>query len=73
MTLVWFRPSLTAELAAGQGVYEGRLAGLTSDEWLFRSRTFRKRHSRLVKAVEVLEGEIKRNGHWLMPPCGRRT
>jgi hypothetical protein len=33
-----------AELAAGQRVYEGGLAGLTSDEWLSRWRTFRKRH-----------------------------
>ena len=54
-------------------VYEGGLAGLTSDEWLSRWRTFRKRHAQLEKAVEVLKGEIKRNGHWLMPPGGRRT
>ena len=33
-----------AELTAGQRVYEGELAGLTSDEWLSRWRTFRKRH-----------------------------
>jgi hypothetical protein len=32
-----------AELTAGQRDYEGGLAGLTSDEWLSRSRTFRKR------------------------------
>jgi hypothetical protein len=30
-------------------------------------------HAQLEKAVEVLNGEIKRNGHWLMPPGGRRT
>jgi hypothetical protein len=30
-------------------------------------------HAQLEKAVEVLKGEIKRNGHWLMPPGGRRT
>jgi hypothetical protein len=62
-----------AELTAGQRVYEGGLAGLTSDEWLSRLRTFRKRHAQLEKAVEVLKGEIKRNGRWLMPPGGRRT
>jgi hypothetical protein len=30
-------------------------------------------HAQLEKAVEVLNGEIKRNGHWLMPLGGRRT
>jgi hypothetical protein len=65
VTLVWFRPALS--------VYEGGLAGLTSDEWLSRSLTSRRRHAPLEKAVEVLKGEIQRNGPWLMPPGGRRT
>jgi hypothetical protein len=73
VTLVWFRSTLTAQLTAGQGVYEGGLAGLISDEWLSRWRTLRKGHGQLEKVVEVLKEEIKRNGHWLMPPCGRRT
>jgi hypothetical protein len=30
-------------------------------------------HAQLEKAVEVLKGEIKPNGHWLMPLGGRRT
>jgi WD40 repeat protein len=51
----------------------GTFAGLTSDEWLSRWRTFRKRHAQLEEAVEVFKGEIQRNGHWLMPPGGRRT
>jgi hypothetical protein len=46
---------------------------MTSDEWLSRWRTFRKRHAELEKAVEVQKREIKRNGDWLMPPGGRRT
>ncbi len=33
-----------AELAAGQRIHNGDLAGLTSDEWLARWRTFRQRH-----------------------------
>jgi hypothetical protein len=62
-----------AALTAGQRVCEGGLARLTSDEWLSRWRTFRKRKAQLEKVVEVLKGEIKCNGHWLMPPGGRRT
>jgi hypothetical protein len=62
-----------ADLTAGQRVYEGGFAGLTSDEWLSRWRAFRKRHAQLEMAVEVLKGEIRRNGHWLMPHGGRRT
>jgi hypothetical protein len=54
-------------------VYEGGLAGLTSDEWLSRWCTIRKRYAQLEKAVEVLKGEIKRDGHWLMPLGGWRT
>jgi hypothetical protein len=50
VTLVWFRLALT--------VYEGGFAGLTSDEWLSRSRTFRRRHAPLEMAVEALKEEI---------------
>ena len=71
VTLVGLRPTLTAELTAGQRVYEGALAGLTPDESLSRCRALRNRHAQLEKAVEVFKGEIKRNGHWLMPPSGR--
>ena len=73
VTLVGLRPTLTAGLTAGQRVYEGGLAGLTSGEWLSSWRTFPKRHAQLEKEVEGLTEEITRNGHWLMPPGGRRT
>src|SRR5262249_7324721 len=33
-----------AELASGERIYEGDLAGLTSEEWLARWQAFRRRH-----------------------------
>jgi hypothetical protein len=44
----------------------------TAQAWEFITGK-RKRHAQLEKAVEAFKGEIKRNGHWLMPPDGRRT
>jgi WD40 repeat protein/serine/threonine protein kinase len=46
-----------AELASGQRIHEGDLAGLTAEEWLARWRTFRLRHP--AYGGQVLEEEVR--------------